>query len=385
MSFRLTLSTICIRGTLRHDWHDWIKAMDLIDRIYEASMVPDHWPAVYDAIGEAVDCDKLGMFMLSAARQSVVGWIGNARIQEAITAFAAGGWAARSSQASRMLSRGEPRFVSDLDVFTQEELNTDPYYQEFLKPHGLFWGAGTFIDGPTDNKIIVTIHRPYEMGPLSRKSVNLLDGLRPHLARSAFLTSQLRLERLRGAVTALDMVGLPAAALSENGRLLLANQLFQADVPTVFLDKTDRLHLHDLSVDRRLGFLLANHGPLKGGSLVLKQEDGKARSILHLLPMSGQARDLFSGAGWLIVAPPVNPVTAPAPGLLEGLFDLTPAEARLARALMDGNTLVEIARANKLSHETLRSQLKSVFRKTSVSKQVDLVKLVLAATPRRSD
>ncbi|GAB3274081.1 helix-turn-helix transcriptional regulator [Parahaliea aestuarii] len=63
--------------------------------------------------------------------------------------------------------------------------------------------------------------------------------------------------------------------------------------------------------------------------------------------------------------------------ILEQLYRLTPSEAALAAGLAAGKTLNEIANAGGVSRETLRSQLKRVFHKTSTNRQSDLVKLVL--------
>jgi DNA-binding CsgD family transcriptional regulator len=62
--------------------------------------------------------------------------------------------------------------------------------------------------------------------------------------------------------------------------------------------------------------------------------------------------------------------------VLQGLFDLTPAEARVAAAIAEGRTVEVIAAAANVSHETVRSQLKAVLGKAGVSRQVDLVQLL---------
>lgn len=353
---------------------------ELIDRIYEAAVLPELWPGVFDGLGEVAGCDKVGMFALSAASRLVVAWASNERCAAAAHAFLTGGWMARSTQAARMFALGEPRFVSDLEVFTREELEADPYYQEFLRPNGLFWGAGTFIDGPADNKVIVTIHRPYERGPLDLAAVRALTALRPHIARAAFLSARLRLERLSGAVRVLAALGLPAAALSERGKLLLANDLFQALIPSLFLDRTDRLRLADQAADRLLGEAIAARTalPARGRTLAIRSEEGTAAFIVHLVPVAGHSRDLFSGTDWLIAALPVDAAAGVRPGVLEGLFDLTPAEARVARDLAGGRDIAAIAAGAGLSRETVRSQLRGVFRKTGVRRQADLVRLLCA-------
>jgi DNA-binding CsgD family transcriptional regulator len=68
------------------------------------------------------------------------------------------------------------------------------------------------------------------------------------------------------------------------------------------------------------------------------------------------------------------------PIFIGSMFDLTPAEARITIALLEGGNLRSIARAQRVSVETIRSQLKSVFRKTNTSRQADLIALLMRIT-----
>jgi len=67
------------------------------------------------------------------------------------------------------------------------------------------------------------------------------------------------------------------------------------------------------------------------------------------------------------------------PQSIERLFTLTPAEARLLVALVDGLGLDEIAEHFAVSKNTLRNQLNQIFRKTGASKQSELVRMVLSS------
>jgi DNA-binding CsgD family transcriptional regulator len=58
------------------------------------------------------------------------------------------------------------------------------------------------------------------------------------------------------------------------------------------------------------------------------------------------------------------------------LLGLTPAEARVAKALARGATLAEIAGEFNLSMKTVRMQLRSIFAKTETHRQSDLVALL---------
>ncbi|WP_165690794.1 helix-turn-helix transcriptional regulator [Consotaella salsifontis] len=62
--------------------------------------------------------------------------------------------------------------------------------------------------------------------------------------------------------------------------------------------------------------------------------------------------------------------------VLESAFGLSPAEARVAVALAQGQTLGEIAKSSQLSRNTVRNQLAAVFEKTETRRQAELMRLI---------
>lgn len=68
---------------------------------------------------------------------------------------------------------------------------------------------------------------------------------------------------------------------------------------------------------------------------------------------------------------------------LMSMFGLSPAEARLARALCHGETLEEYAEAQSVKLPTVKSQLRAVFAKTQTDRQVALVNLISGIPPLR--
>ncbi len=63
-------------------------------------------------------------------------------------------------------------------------------------------------------------------------------------------------------------------------------------------------------------------------------------------------------------------------------FGLTPTEAEIAARLADGNNISEIASALDIRPGTVRVHLRSIYRKTRVSRQGELVRLVLCSIAR---
>ena len=63
------------------------------------------------------------------------------------------------------------------------------------------------------------------------------------------------------------------------------------------------------------------------------------------------------------------------------LYGLTEAEARVVSALTLGETVEQIAVAHGVRVSTVRAQVRSIFEKTGVHRQTELVRLALSAAP----
>ena len=59
----------------------------------------------------------------------------------------------------------------------------------------------------------------------------------------------------------------------------------------------------------------------------------------------------------------------------------TPAEARVARGLVAGKTLEEIANDQSVSRNTVRTHLRGVMEKTGCNRQAEVVALLGGLTP----
>jgi DNA-binding NarL/FixJ family response regulator len=69
----------------------------------------------------------------------------------------------------------------------------------------------------------------------------------------------------------------------------------------------------------------------------------------------------------------------PSVEMVSRLFDLTVAEARLALALTEGHRIEDAAEMLGITQSSARTYLKRIFSKTDVTRQAELVRLILAA------
>lgn len=109
---------------------------------------------------------------------------------------------------------------------------------------------------------------------------------------------------------------------------------------------------------------------------MVRRDDG----LLMLTPIAieGRGDDPAAPAFAVIIQRLHDDVVGTAAGTLERLFGLTPAEARVAIAICSGRTAAEIAEDQCVTYATVRSQLKSVFSKTGIHRQAELVRQIMA-------
>ncbi|HEX6841154.1 MAG TPA: helix-turn-helix transcriptional regulator [Stellaceae bacterium] len=119
-------------------------------------------------------------------------------------------------------------------------------------------------------------------------------------------------------------------------------------------------------------------GVQSGGALRLRCRDGSHLSLL-VCPLPGRNVGIGKRAPIalaLLSDPAAARRTVPESRLTE-ILALTPAEARLVSALLDGARLQDYTERTGVSINTVKTQLKSVFEKTGQMRQSDLIRALL--------
>jgi DNA-binding CsgD family transcriptional regulator len=297
--------------------------------------------------------------------------------------YIASGLSLPNPRVPRSLALHPMGFGHDMELCTEEELAVDQLYQQFLRPSGIYWTAGTIMPVPTGDLLVLETARDLGELPHTREEVERLDPLRPHLARAALLAHRLGLRAARAATEALEIIGLPAAVLHQDRTVVSANGLFEALAPQVRIGAFDRLTLATRSADALLGAALADVDLREPRSIPLPATASSAAIVGHIVPLRRAATDIFTRGDAILICTVVSTPEAPLTELLTGLFDLTPSEARVARGISIGQTLAQIANGNDVSRATVRNQLKAISEKTGTRRQVDLAILLSGLRPPR--
>ena len=266
-------------------------------------------------------------------------------------------------------------FRVDHDVWTDEEISRDPYFQEFLRPRGVFWHAKLRLCATHAERVTLTIKRRAELGPYQPADVAVLDSLVPTLQTALRVAGRVLDAEASGMSRVLHERGDPVFELDCFGRVVRVHgNAEHLGVGT----RERRIILSDRQAQPRLdqAVAAAADAPPQPALVAASNRRGE-RSFLQVLPVTGRGRDVFLATAVVVVVKQLDrPARAPRPKLIRQALGLTEREAEIAALLAEGSDLSAIAERLRIGIGTARNHLKSIFDKTGTGRQGELVALL---------
>ncbi|MGE7367980.1 helix-turn-helix transcriptional regulator [Neorhizobium sp. NPDC001467] len=349
----------------------------LADRLYEAAMIPEMWEDACGALAATVGSSTASIFTVDTLGKHR--FVTTSNIADAFGAFIESEHRFNNLRPIRAMERFPFSFARTTDLMTPEEYAGDAINRDFIHPHGMEWEAGYAFQEPTGHIVVISLMRAFGLAHFSVDDLQTLNRLKPDIARAAYMASRLSFKEARSMTQTLSMLGLPAAVIGDAGQVLVTNPELDALTPRIRTVAANRLIVDNPGARALLEDAIARYrGQAQPTvqSVPIPGYDGAPPLIAHLLPIRRAARDIFSRAMALLAVTEVAQVGPPDMRVLCGLFDLTPAEARVARGMALAQTPEMVAAALGVSVETARSHLKRIMRKTGTTRQAELVLLL---------
>ena len=354
----------------------------IIDRVYEAAVVPDLWPRVCDLLSSHIDAYSTSLITLAPGASPR--WVASERIVEPMRRYETSGVAQRTDRPARGLAIAPNTFLRDVDLMTTEELARDALRVELLEPIGLAWELGAAFTEPSGSFFVFSQLKKTGEGPFSADAVLRMNSLKSDLARAAFLATRLGLQHAASMTESLELIGLAGAVIGDRGQMVSANPQFFSLSPRIRAGARDQFFFQDSrarSLYRTALAELSLGRTAVAQSIAIGSEGDEPALVIQVIPVRRSARDIFNKSCALVVVTPVGENGPPDLRVISGLFDLTRAEAVVAQKLTIGLSVTQIAAALKVSQETVRTHMKSLFRKTGVKRQAQLVGLLSGLGP----
>ncbi|MGL5166443.1 MAG: helix-turn-helix transcriptional regulator [Afipia sp.] len=359
-----------------------------IESIYIAATNPSHWPSTLQVIA---DCfDDVGAILIYGRDDGSFGVIDSPSLKQ-VTAEYALHWSERDIRAIRARERGyffKRDVVTDRDILTPEEMETDPFYADFLRPHGLKHFLAATVSPDPHIEVAVSVQRAAGRPEYSEDELKMMERLAPHVETSLRLSIHLMDSQAVnvGMGAAMARIGIGVFALDSMGRVVSSNAASQALLGDGLNVVQERLVLANPAASGEA--IAAIRHALDGNAealgrdtkpVLVYREPPKRPLVLYVLPIpvSERSTDRFLTRARAIVLL-MNPAAAGIadPSLVRDVLGVTLGEARIASLIGSGLSPKEAAEKLGIAEETARSVLKRVFSKVGVSRQSELAVLI---------
>lgn len=274
------------------------------------------------------------------------------------------------------LTRQVGSWYHDAEEYGLSSMRFDPFYQEFMRNHGQRAISCIKLYEQGSTGAYLSLLTALDANLPTDSQQRILQRLSPHLMRAARMSS--RIQQLELDVShsqlLLEQSGTPQWLIDADGRVLYCNAAAER-----------RMSEPDFPLCERQGRLTCTQEPALPG--LLRAACGKVGAArASLLPMPALGSELLvtpvraEGRLRLDIAQPLTLVALlsgqPRAELLVELFACTPAEVRLADLIARGLGAEECATRLGVSINTVRSQLRALFRKTDTERQGELAGLL---------
>ena len=284
---------------------------------------------------------------------------------------------ARNSGSSRE-AEGEPCTL----------LKTSPAYNEAMLRSDCQNDLNVRLDGPDGSHITWGLADPVGAGGWGASPVAMVTALLPDVRRFVSIRQALvRAEARKTTVTALlDNPRMAVLHLDRRGRILEVNDRARDIVRKGdgLSDRGGTLRARAPADQARLEQLVGDALPASGatavgGSMLLRRSPVLPPFVVHVKPVGVPQPDYGARhVAALVLVVEAGRQHRVSPDVVASALELTPGEARVAVWLAEGKSVRDMAEATGRTEGAIYRHLKQIYRKQSISRQVDLVRLVLS-------
>ena len=367
----------------------------MIDTIYACSLGVADWSDLCREVHEALPSAGVVMHLHDARDERNIGFV-----QQGFDAGAMAAYLSHYSRINPYLKGLEREPVGGL-VHTEaicplEELMRGEFWCDWLAPQGDFAsGSGMVLTRQNGRHGFFGFNYTHSCEQPREDADALLRIIGPHLQRGASFWHRAANDRERIATfeSVLGAMPLPVLVVDAERRLRFANDRGEAilrRLDGLVVGSDHELRAQDRAADDALagslGLLFASgrrRAPLVIVPKVAHEEEPGGHYVVAPCPVPREREELSFGTfrfsdgplAMLMVHDTDAPVTLE-PQVLTEAFDLTPTEAQLAVAVLEGLSPSDYALRKGVSRFTARNQLSAVMRKTGTHRQADLVGLL---------
>ena len=365
--------------------------------LYDAMLDDTRWPATSALIDEA--CGITGNALLVGEgppddiRVLPVGLYYQGQRREDLERDYVENYHPIDERVPRFRQLPDSHLVHVKDLYTAEELKTSPTYNEITLRSHYQDGLNVRLDGPDASHIAWGLGDPVASDGWGSSEIAMVQALLPHIRQFIRVRQALvRAEAHGTTVTALlDNPRIGVLHLDRRGKIIEVNDRARSILRhgDGLSDRDGVLRARAPADQVRLERLVGDALPASGavavsGSMLLRRSSVVPPFVVHVKPVGGPQPD--HGARHVAALALIVEQGSQRridPGLVARTLGLTPMESRVAVWLAEGKSVRDMAEATGRTQGSIYWHLKQIYQKQPISRQADLVRLVLSITEFR--
>jgi len=363
---------------------------EIITRIYQGPLEAKPWQSFLRALRLRMDCEVAAISLRPgrAGAPPLVIWDRRDSIKEEQLRKLAADHARLThlDHLSNSLKRPGDIFTLD-DVIPRAKLLKSEFYKKIIKPHHIEHQLGMYFAEPSGWECNIGLMNSAKKPNFGRAEKDFFMGFRPHLEQALEIYALLKRNQLEKEILedSLDRLSIGVLILDGRGRVIdtngAARETLASSRAMTLVD--DRLTLKSPDDNARLTravkqAIAARKTPntFVEALRITSQTEPDLGLLVKSMPLTDRYQAEVSPSVIIYVGDSAQRNLAQE-GFIAQLFGLTPTEAFLATLLANGFTLAEAAAKLNVTENTIRGYAKKIFAKTGVSRQADLVRLIL--------
>jgi DNA-binding CsgD family transcriptional regulator/PAS domain-containing protein len=353
----------------------------LISSIHDAALVPDLWPAALQSIMDAIGAVGAG-YGVVGKQSGRIEWLSETGALVDMESDFLRYYHALDPYRPMLDAAPSGRWMWVSQCLPAPELRRNEWYNDYLLKIGVDDGLGVRLFESASHSVVFGISHGVGGAPFADAGIAALQKLSEPLAQAARLHTELHSLGWRSSVPlrALDELAAGILVTDGDGLVIELNRAAERIVRRGdgLMIRNGRLDASGVPDGDKLAKLIAGAVDEKAGAaaghMLVRRRDRRPAYVLTVAPLGAKLTDQERPLVLIVVAGPDAP--SPSERELADLFGLSPAQSRLAAALMTGKTLRDVASASGVRITTLRTQLSSILRKVGVNRQIDLVRVL---------
>jgi DNA-binding CsgD family transcriptional regulator/PAS domain-containing protein len=272
------------------------------------------------------------------------------------------------------------------DIMSSTEWEHSAYFKAFCAPNDVYHVMCADISTPDGGKLRFRATRPKHAPNFCANERALCASFLPHLRRASQLHNLLdRSESLSGLYSqAISRLSVATLVLDESGSVLQINPVAEE-----ILARSDGLKLvggrleatypsDNRELQRLIRGAFCPDAPKSAEAMSVTRPSGLVNLgvVVESIPSLDWAEEKGQPTA-LVYIRDASSKSLASEVVTKQLFNLTKAETALAMELANGLSLEEAAEALNIRRNTARAHLRSIFSKTGVRRQTELVRIML--------